>query len=45
MNLHYTQPIRLPIKLQNNVYYVIIPNSDYIAFDKSRLYYLELSAL
>lgn len=37
--------IPLPIKLQNNTYTVVPPNSDYIAVDKSRLYYLKLSTL
>jgi len=35
--------IPLPIQLQNNTYTVIVPN--YIAVDKSRLYYVELSTL
>lgn len=37
--------IPLPIKLQNNTYIVIAPNAEFIAIDKSRLYYVELSAL
>jgi len=37
--------IPLPIQLQNNTYTVIAPNADYIAVDKSRLYYVELSTL
>lgn len=37
--------IPLPIKLQNNTYTVIAPSADYIAVDKSRLYYVELSTV
>lgn len=39
------KPISLPIKLSNNLYTDIVPNSDYIAIEKSRLFYLDLSAI
>lgn len=39
------KPIPLPIKLLKNLCTVIIPNSDYIALDKSRLFYVNLSAI
>lgn len=39
------KPIPLPIRLKNDTYTMIVPNSDYIALDKSLLYYLELSEL
>jgi hypothetical protein len=39
------KPIPLLIKLSNNLYSVIVLNSDYKALDKSRLFYLDLSAI
>jgi hypothetical protein len=35
--------IPLPFKLHNNISVIIEPSSDYIAVDKARLYYIELS--
>lgn len=35
--------IPLPINIHDNNYVIIAPTSDYIAIDKSRIYYLELS--
>lgn len=35
--------IPLPVNVGNNSYVTIVPTSDYIAVDKSKLYYLELS--
>lgn len=37
--------IPLPINLFNNTYVTIVPTIDYIAIDKSRLYYLELNEI
>lgn len=37
------KPQPLPIKLKHSVYGIIKPNSDYIAIDKTRLYYINLS--
>ncbi|KAL4085123.1 hypothetical protein QTP88_027415 [Uroleucon formosanum] len=37
--------IPLPVNIYGNDYVMIAPKSDYIAIDKSRLYYLELSEI
>lgn len=37
--------IPLPINIHDNNYVMIAPTSDYIAIDKSRIYYLELSEI
>ncbi|KAL4083150.1 hypothetical protein QTP88_028480 [Uroleucon formosanum] len=37
--------IPLPVNIYGNDYVIIAPKSDYIAIDKSRLYYLELSEI
>ncbi|KAE9523912.1 hypothetical protein AGLY_015800 [Aphis glycines] len=37
--------IPLPVNIYDNDYVMIVPKSDYIAIDKSRLYYIELSEI
>lgn len=37
--------IPLPVNVNNNSYVLIAPSSDYIAVDKSKMYYLELSEI
>lgn len=37
--------IPLPVNVLNNSYMLIVPSSDYIAIEKSKMYYLELSEI
>jgi len=37
------KPLPLPFKVKNDVYGIIEPSSDYIAIDKTRLYFINLS--